>query len=476
MLADSSQRGAWPAARDRYNRSLAGLFGVLRCGPGSWQSRAEDLGTRISAADGAVDPDRIDALFPASEVDGKKLKARHQDEGIGLPLVGWKSTSPVGQPRPPFQLPNGLPYNVSAVLSFAGATPEWRFAKRWKEDSVRVGRAAHPLAADWSASNEFYWKMCQLDDLLLQNLLLPDRFSEETGLYFVTPYDPDKIPLVFVHGLVSSPDAFKNTINELAVEPWFRERYQIWLYSYPTGNPWVVSSMNFRKKMREACAYARSQGHVRNLRKMVVVGHSMGGIVTRSSVTDPGSTLYNGSFRKPVNQLTLPQDGRRLIEDAFLYEPLAEPSRVVFLAVPHRGSPMADMGVSLWASKLIQLPKTLTIGLLDSTLLAVGDVIRGADASGRLPTSINSLSPENPATRTLADMPLPRGIVFHSVIGDRGKGNTPQSSDGVVPYWSSHVRPVASELIVPSNHSVPDSPEAAAELKRILQLHLRTAR
>ena len=79
--------------------------------------------------------------------------------------------------------------------------------------------------------------MCELDDLKIQNVILPDRYMEETGIYFVQPYDPDKIPLVFVHGLVSSPDAFKNMINELAPEPWFRQNYQIWLYNYPTGNP-----------------------------------------------------------------------------------------------------------------------------------------------------------------------------------------------------------------------------------------------
>jgi hypothetical protein len=71
-------------------------------------------------------------------------------------------------------------------------------------------------------------------------------------------------------------------------------------------------------------------------------------------------------------------------------------------------------------------------------------------------------------------LPLPKKITFHSVIGDRGKGGTPNSSDGVVPYWSSHVAPVASELIVASDHSVPNSLQASEELKRILKLHLKS--
>lgn len=133
---------------------------------------------------------------------------------------------------------------------------------------------------------------------------------------------------------------------------------------------------------------------------------------------------------------------------------------------------MANLKISTWISKLIRLPKTLTIDLLDNTLNAVGDVIQGEDPEVQFPTSINSLSPRNLSTVALNKLPLPGRITFHSIIGDRGKCNTPDSSDGVVPYWSSHVSPVASEKIVPCNHSVPDSPEAAEELKRILKLHL----
>ena len=77
-------------------------------------------------------------------------------------------------------------------------------------------------------------------------------------------------------------------------------------------------------------------------------------------------------------------------------------------------------------------------------------------------------------TVALNELPIPAHIPAHSIIGDRGRGDTPDSSDGVVPFWSSHVTPAASEKIVPSNHSVPNCPEAAAELKRILKLHLQS--
>ena len=129
----------------------------------------------------------------------------------------------------------------------------------------------------------------------------------------------------------------------------------------------------------------------------------------------------------------------------------------------------------MWLSRLIRLPKTLTVGLLDNTLGAMGDIMHGDTSKSPLPTSINSLSPNNRTNIALDKLPLPRGIAFHSVIGDRGKGDTPNSSDGIVPYWSSHVTPVTSELIVPCNHSVPDNLQATGEVKRILKLHLNSS-
>ena len=474
ILASPSRKNEWESARNRYNAAVAKLFDQLRCGPDGWDTRAAAIGTRIAPPSREqTDLANLDVLFPASAVNGKTVRTNRSTDGVGVPLVGWKKTSPVGQKRDKYLMPNGLPYNVTTTLSFdSSGIPVWNFAKRWVQDDIQIGSATHTLAADWTAPNAFYWQMCDLDNLKIQNVILPDRYMEETGLFFVTPYDPEKIPLVFVHGLVSSPDAFKNIINEIAPEPWFRERYQIWLYNYPTGNPWIYSSMKFREVMREACVYARSKGHDRNLKKMVIAAHSMGGLITRSSVTEPKTVLYDQVFTKPPDELRLSPESRQLVKDSLLYQPLTEPSRVVFMAVPHRGSPLATLRASNWISRLIRLPKTFTIELLDTTALAMTDIVHGEDPSIHLPTSINSLSPKNRATIGLNKLPLPKQIAFHSIVGDRGKCNTPDSSDGVVPYWSSHVSPVASELIVPCNHSVPDSPEAAAELKRILKLHL----
>lgn len=475
ILADPGQRDAWPVAAARYNQAVARLFDQLRCGGGDdWETRAAALGTRISdESTRHVDPARLDAVFPAATVSTRSLRDRRTTEGVGVPLVGWKQTTPVATRREPFLLPSGLPYNMTALLAFDGKVPEWRFLKRWSHNEEAFGRARHTVAADWSAANAFYWYMCDLDDLRIQNVLLPERFMEETGLYFLTPYDPEKIPVVMVHGLMSSPDAFKHIINGIAPEPWFREKYQVWLFNYPTGNPWLYTGIEFRRQMREATAYARTKGHDRNLNRMVVVCHSMGGLITRSSVTDPGTEFYDAHYDTPLDQLDVKASTRELIRNGMLYQPLAEPSRCVFLAVPHRGSRLATLRATLWIENLIKLPKRLSIDLLDAAIHSTAAIPEDRDGKIRPPTSIRALSPDSSAIVGLADLPLPGDIDFHSIIGDRGRGGDPwESSDGVVPYRSSHVPGVASERIVPHHHGVPEHPDTSAEIARILQLHL----
>lgn len=476
ILADPGKKEQWPAAESDYNAALGSLFDKLRCGGGDWTSRAAAMGTALSQPDKLnEDLAKVDALFPASAV-GIRSKDRHrQSPGLGIPAVAWKATSPVGIQRPRFYPPNGQPRSITVVLDFGTPVPQWHFPKRWVKEDHSVGGNPHHLAADWTAPIDFFWYMCDLDNLRIQNVILPERFAKETGLYFLQPYDPEKIPVVMVHGLVSSPDAYRDILNDLSSEAWFRENYQVWLYNYPTGTPWLYSAMKFRQNMEAASSFARTQGDDANLRKMVILSHSMGGLLTRTAVTDPGTALYDAHFKTPFNQFKASGETRELIREGLLYKPYTDPARIVFMAVPHRGSPMANFRGTALISNLIRLPKTLTIGILDATARSLDESLDASAESGtvRPPTSISSLSPNSRGFKAMNRLPLPKGITFHSIMGDKGHGDTPNSSDGVVPYWSSHVEPVASELIVPSNHSVPNNIVAADEIRRILFLHLK---
>jgi hypothetical protein len=102
----------------------------------------------------------------------------------------------------------------------------------------------------------------------------------------------------------------------------------------------------------------------------------------------------------------------------------------------------------------------------DSTVLRLSGV----------PNSVDTLAPNSRFVKLINTIPITPGIPYHSIVGDRGKGGNkdhtpPESSDGVVPYWSSHLDGAQSELIVPSTHSAHQNPQAIAEVRRILRLN-----
>src|SRR5213595_1763464 len=96
------------------------------------------------------------------------------------------------------------------------------------------------------------------------------HYEKKTGLYFLQPYDPDRIPVVFVHGLISTPFSWVQTINGLQADPEIRKRYQFWVFAYPTGNPVLYSALRLREELAKVDKlYPDHKGYV-------LVGHSMG--------------------------------------------------------------------------------------------------------------------------------------------------------------------------------------------------------
>jgi hypothetical protein len=91
----------------------------------------------------------------------------------------------------------------------------------------------------------------------------------------------------------------------------------------------------------------------------------------------------------------------------------------------------------------------------------------------RRSNSVDSLSPRSRFLNAMNTIPITPGVRYDTIIGDRGRGDSPNSSDGVVPYWSSHMNGAESEDIVPSGHGAHQNPEAIAEVLRILKANAR---
>jgi len=195
----------------------------------------------------------------------------------------------------------------------------------------------------------------------------------------------------------------------------------------------------------------------------------MGGCITRTLITDPGTKLWLEAFGKPPEQTEMPEESKRLLKEALVFKPRREIGRVIFLSAPHRGSDLAKNWLGRFGSMLVRTPiKMLTIG---KTLREAATSDPAALQLKRFPNSVDTLAPNNRFVIAINKIPIAPGIPYHSIVGDRGRGDSPNSSDSVVAYWSSHLDGAVSEKIVPSNHSTPLNPEAIAEVHRILKLN-----
>ena len=197
----------------------------------------------------------------------------------------------------------------------------------------------------------------------------------------------------------------------------------------------------------------------------------MGGLLSRMQVTNSGTTIWNEVFgsRAPEVYSQIPNDSRAKRALIFRADPAI--SRVIFVATPHRGSRLATEQIGAIAIWLIRLPLHLIYEIPEAMAHALNPGSQQAERQRALvPTSIQGLSPNSPLLRALAQLPIQ--VPHHSIIGDRGRGNTPNSSDGVVPYWSSHLASAESEKIVPTGHEAMADPGAVEEIRRILLLNL----
>jgi pimeloyl-ACP methyl ester carboxylesterase len=258
---------------------------------------------------------------------------------------------------------------------------------------------------------------------------------------------------------------WRNVINELEMDPQIRDRFQFWVFAYPTGNPPAYSALRLREEL------AKFEKIHPDALGYVLVGYSMGGIIARMQATTIARSSWDGvGNRKGANFLANVRQGS-LVDRALVFEANPHVDRVVFICTPHHGSEMALGSLGEIGRRLISLPVDLTASVTaslgNSLTFFTGD-------PRRMPNSVIGLSPSNPMLKFLNSNRIK--APFHSIIGDRGKGDSPDSSDGVVGYWSSHLAGARSEQNVPGPHVSCELTETINELRIILLLHLRERR
>jgi len=476
---------------EMYNAAVSELVGLYEDRQIPWPDRGSfSAGDTvyefelIGPSQTAWDPDMFDQLLPAYKTRAKGLRNQYYTNGLGAPLIGIINNPSEKMPLGQFFANRKTGYPLTAMLIFEPFRMEGTrrhvpvrivFCNALAQDEIVLEGVQIPLEVDYSAPLVIQLENINPLKLGLWSMFNSDKKISDAGLFLLEPYDPDKIPVVMVHGLMSSPVTWIEMLNDLRGQPEIRNRYQFWFFSYPTGLPILYSSSILRDNLLAIQQKLDPDLSNPNFNNMVLVGHSMGGLLSRVMMQNSGSAYWDYLFEESIDEIQIDESSRELLRHTLFFENIPFVQRVIFIATPHRGSPIADNWYSSIASAMIDLPGNLVDtmqGVLSEDQLKFNQEIYRNTKKVRF-RSIDNLSATSPFTTIYNQIPVRKDVTYHSIIGLRNAKTGPGSSDGVVPYESSHIDFSVSERLVPFNHGAHQHPDAINEVKRILLLHLK---
>jgi pimeloyl-ACP methyl ester carboxylesterase len=293
---------------------------------------------------------------------------------------------------------------------------------------------------------------------------------EPTGLSLLSPYARGKIPVVLIHGLWLNPSSWHTMIAALEADPAIRGRYQFWTFGYSTGDPIPYSAHLLRRNLEEARQRFNPDGSDAAFDRMVLVGHSMGGLLTKMMVVDPGEGLWRVISDRPFGELLGEKEDLELFRDGLLFGARPEVRRVIYIATPHRGSHLDRGPLQHLGTRLVRIPDPLRAAH-HRLVTRNGPAFFRDHFRKAVPSSIDELEWGSPILTGLAGLSTPPALKVHSIIAVRPESPPGDPTDGLVSYASAHVAGVASEKLVATGHLCQDHPQVIAEVRRILAEH-----
>ncbi len=418
-----------------------------------------------------------------SDIDVRGVNNRIRHSGLGAPLAG-QSSGPLDSESTkdaPDLIFSGLWAHVTALLEFetggeAKRTGRMRARLRLvsysETTSVEIDGREIALESEPTAALALQLTETPPWRRELRGLFQGDLAPGRIGLSALAPYHPGRIPVVLVHGTASSSGRWADLVNDVRSDPVLRHRFQLWFFTYNTGGPIVYSGWLLRKAIRELVESLDPEGRDPALRDLVVMGHSQGGLLTKLLVVDSGQRFWDAAIGRAPDEIELAPENRELLEGSLLVRPSPYVERVIFLATPHRGSRLANLGAARVLGRMIRTPANVVAAVGDAFSVDPDEDLQRRLRQNR--GAIGNMSPENAFVEILADLPIVEGVHAHSIIGVKDEPYE-ESGDGVVEYRSAHLDEVHSELVVESGHSSQSHPRVALEVRRILLEHLDEA-
>ena len=417
------------------------------------------------------------------------LTNHYHNFGLGVPLIAVRRKHDGMEPEEEFY-PTELSFPVTAFLRVI-PEPTLKSLPRHavlelldplEQSSVQVAQINIPLETDLSTPLAHTLNQPALDDNRLSTigLLNPSKIEKVQGLYMLEPFQEDKIPVVMVHGLWSSPVTWMEMFNDLRSDPQVRKNYQFWFYLYPSGQPFWFSAAQMREDLAHMQQTLDPQGKFPALDQTVLVGHSMGGLVSELQTLDSGNQFWGTLSERPFAELNADEEIRDELANTFFFDPDPTIRRVISIGTPHRGSKVANDTTRWLGRKLIKIPAMILQGRHQLVDRNPGYFRKNAPLN--ITTSIDSLAPGSPLWPVMLSAQRGQWVKYHNIIGEVPKkgltgwlvGGT---GDGVVSLASAKLENVQSQIVVPADHvSVHRHPQSILEVRRILMKHVAELR
>jgi len=468
-------------AADLYNWSLMAAF-VSENGS-EVVPRGGTFELPFGRIDVAFDPAALRAgdrelyrFIPIAELQVHGLAMRYRWSGLGAPLAASSRLVDTSKPGRDMVAPR-LQVPVTALLRISAArralvqgeplTGRLELHLAWDAESVTIAGEQVPLESEPSAALAHTFDGVPIMQIEMFGFLgrLSGLIRERPPLVSTTPYRQGLIPVVFVHGTASSVVRWAEMFNRLEADPEIRKRYQFWFFQYDSGNPIALSALRLREALTTAVARLDPNGKDPALRRMVLIGHSQGGLLVKMQSISSGDRIWNAASRTPLDEMVLSDQTRDMLRRGMFVEPVPGVSRVVFICTPHRGSFVAGRNIIANVTRrMLSLPFTLT-GV-------AADLARNPGAMSLvIPSAVDNMSPRHHFILALQEIPIAPSITVNSIVAVEGDGPVEEGDDGVVKYTSAHLDKVESELVVKSSHSTQGNPHTIEEVRRILRLH-----
>ena len=432
-------------------------------------------------------PDEFDKFEFVSDYQLTGLKNHHHGYGLGVPMIAIRRSSADPDPQEQYY-PTKLSFPVTAFLRINPGTKQdnGKVARRCvlelhdplDSNVTQVANRLVPLETDLSTPLGYKLQNGQGNDALTLatlGLLKPDATESLQGLYMIEPFDPNKIPVLMVHGLWSSPMTWMEMFNDLLAYPEIRSNYQFWFYLYPTGEPFWVSATQLRNDLADVRSTLDPRGENPVFDQTVLVGHSMGGLLSMMQTLNSGDEFWRLVSERPFDELQAEPDVRESIAQTVFFEPNRSVHCVITIGTPHRGSPFANEYTRYLARKLIHLPSRM-LWATQRLMLDNPDFFRDTDLL-TISTSIDSLDPDSPIIPAMQSAERAPWVSYHNIVGivpeDSFLSRFSERGDGVVAFDSAHREDFQSEVVVPSDHTrIHAHPRSILEVRRVLLEHL----